>query len=573
MRLTIKLKLAAVFVLVFGLFAASVIVAILAIDDGQKRLGQLANRDLTELHLIEDIATTKLQVRTSVGEILVGLPNAPPNHMSDLQAKLASQIENVDRLLAEIKEIGRPSLVSDVERFEVLHAQAQSLSARVVAAELAGDGDTANTLFHGELGLNSREIRALLEDMRDTIRAEFDAAADAAEIANTEASRHLFILLGVSLVVGLIAASFIIRNISSGLASAVRLASSVSAGNLRDTAEIRTNDEFSDLLNALNQMIVRLRDTVGNVSVAVRNVAAGSSQMAATSEELSQGATEQAAATEEVASAITQMSANITQSAENAQLTERIAQKSAEDARASGVAVSEAVKAMQSIAERIGIVQEIARQTDLLALNAAVEAARAGDHGRGFAVVAAEVRKLAERSQTAALEISVLSASTARSAASAGTMLTSLVPDIERTSTLVTEITTASRELANGSAQITISLQQLDKVTQENTSASEELSSAASELASQAEQLTDAIAFFKVAGDAETQAQDRSAHLGRTTPERQAALPRVQGRTDGTFASSRAGGAKGAEPDGGFAFDLGAGRDELDDRFKRRDAA
>ncbi|WP_231750158.1 methyl-accepting chemotaxis protein, partial [Blastomonas sp. CCH1-A6] len=141
-----------------------------------------------------------------------------------------------------------------------------------------------------------------------------------------------------------------------------------------------------------------------------------------------------------------EMAANIKQNADNAAQTEKIARQSAQDADVSGQAVNRAVGAMQMIAEKISIVQEIARQTDLLALNAAVEAARAGEHGRGFAVVASEVRKLAERSQGAAAEISQVSSETVKAAAEAGDMLGKLVPDIRRTAELVSEISAACRE-------------------------------------------------------------------------------------------------------------------------------
>ncbi len=180
-----------------------------------------------------------------------------------------------------------------------------------------------------------------------------------------------------------------------------------------------------------------------------------------------------------------EMAGNIKQNAESAGQTEKIARQSADDAKRSGEAVGKAVSAMQTIAEKILIVQEIARQTDLLALNAAVEAARAGEHGKGFAVVASEVRKLAERSQHAAQEISGLSGETVKAAQAAGEMLTRLVPDIQRTAELVADISVASREQNVGASQINQAIQQLDKVTQQNTSAAEELSSTAEELASQ----------------------------------------------------------------------------------------
>jgi methyl-accepting chemotaxis protein len=193
------------------------------------------------------------------------------------------------------------------------------------------------------------------------------------------------------------------------------------------------------------------------------------------------------------------MAANIKQNADNATQTEKIARQSSQDAEQSGAAVQKAVIAMRTIAEKIVIVQEIARQTDLLALNAAVEAARAGEHGRGFAVVAAEVRKLAERSQSAAAEISGMSSDTVSAATQAGEMLTKLVPDIRRTAELVAEISAACREQDIGAAQINEAIQQLDKVTQQNASASDQISSTSGQLASQAEELQHSIAFFRVA--------------------------------------------------------------------------
>jgi methyl-accepting chemotaxis protein len=193
-----------------------------------------------------------------------------------------------------------------------------------------------------------------------------------------------------------------------------------------------------------------------------------------------------------------EMAANIKQNADNAAQTEKIARQSSKDAEASGEAVNKAVNAMRTIAEKISIVQEIARQTDLLALNAAVEAARAGEHGRGFAVVASEVRKLAERSQLAAAEISGLSGETVKVATDAGEMLAKLVPDIRKTAELVAEISAACREQDIGASQINEAIQQLDKVTQQNAGASEEMSATSEELAAQAEELQASIAFFRV---------------------------------------------------------------------------
>ncbi len=172
------------------------------------------------------------------------------------------------------------------------------------------------------------------------------------------------------------------------------------------------------------------------------------------------------------------------------------------------------VQAMKQVAEKINIIEEIARKTDLLALNAAVEAARAGEHGKGFAVVASEVRKLAERSQTAAAEISRLTVDGVETAEGAGQLLAKLVPDIQKTAELVREIAAASAEQSTGAAQVNKAIQQLDQVIQQNSAASEEMASTAEELSSQAEVLQSTIAFFKI-GDTQ---QGRPMQSRRTAP-------------------------------------------------------
>ncbi|RPI76968.1 MAG: methyl-accepting chemotaxis protein [Desulfobacteraceae bacterium] len=287
-----------------------------------------------------------------------------------------------------------------------------------------------------------------------------------------------------------------LNNVIANLDSMAKTAEEIANGDL--TAKIKERSEKDTLGKALSNMVAKLQEVVGQVKIASDNVAAGSQQLSSGSEEMSQGATEQAAAAEEASSSMEEMGANIKQNADNALQTEKIAQKSAEDAKEGGAAVTETVRAMKQIAEKISIIEEIARQTDLLALNAAIEAARAGEHGKGFAVVASEVRKLAERSASAAGEISKLSATSVEIAEKAGQMLTKLVPDIQKTAELVQEIAAASNEQNTGAEQINRAIQQLDQVIQQNATASEEMSSTSEELASQAEELQATIGFFKI---------------------------------------------------------------------------
>lgn len=236
-----------------------------------------------------------------------------------------------------------------------------------------------------------------------------------------------------------------------------------------------------------------IRRIVTTIMTGAGNVASGSQQLSSTSEQVSSGASEQAAAAEEASSSMEEMTSTIRQNTDNASQTQGIAGKVAKDALVGGEAVNQTVKAMREISEKISIIEEISRQTNMLALNAAIEAARAGEHGKGFAVVADAVRKLAERSQAAAAEISNLSSSSMEIAENAGTLLNKIVPEIQKTSDLVREINAASEEQSIGAEQINQALQQLESVIQQNASAAEEMASTSEELAAQAEQLQETI--------------------------------------------------------------------------------
>ncbi|MEO3388740.1 methyl-accepting chemotaxis protein [Mesorhizobium sp. CAU 1741] len=379
-------------------------------------------------------------------------------------------------------------------------------------------------------------IEALV-DTRVQANKQRMVEADRATNAQYETTRAIVLTVtGIALVAGIAIALWIGLGINRGLTRVIGLAKAVSIGDLNQKVEVTTNDEIKDLVDNVNTMTANLRDTaeisakisegdltvqpkplsdkdtlgqalesmverlrsvVGDAAAASENVSGGSQELSSSSEQLSQGSTEQASAAEEASSSMEQMAANIKQNADNAAQTEKMARQSSKDAEASGEAVGKAVDAMRTIADKISIVQEIARQTDLLALNAAVEAARAGEHGKGFAVVASEVRKLAERSQTAATEIGELSGDSVAVATEAGEMLTRLVPDIRKTAELVSEISAACREQDIGSSQINEAIQQLDQVTQQNAGASEEMSATSEELAAQAEELQASIAFFR----------------------------------------------------------------------------
>ncbi len=376
--------------------------------------------------------------------------------------------------------------------FDQAIGEAQKATALFADAEKLAMVDV-RVLQDEALGILSK-IVAMNIEMSDQSVRDGDAASTAAK-----ASVVIGIVLGIALAIVL--AFLISRMIAGGINRGVSFARELSNGNLTASIEgqyIKRKDEIGKLAEALTDMVERLKEVIGSVMTAAQNVSSGSQQLNSTAQEMSQGATEQASAAEEVSSSMEQMSANIQQNTDNAGATEKISSKSANDARESGSAVSEAVKAMKVIAEKISIIQEIARQTNLLALNAAIEAARAGEHGKGFAVVASEVRKLAERSQTAAGEITELAKGSVDVAEKAGSMLEQLVPDIQKTADLVQEIAASSVEQNGGVGQINKAIQQLDQVIQQNAGAAEEMASTAEELSSQAEQLQASIEFFHI---------------------------------------------------------------------------
>ncbi len=279
------------------------------------------------------------------------------------------------------------------------------------------------------------------------------------------------------------------------------LAKEIGAGNL--TVMVSERSSQDELMRALSFMVRSLGSSINHVKQSAHAVAMGSRDLNSAAKQVSSGTVEQAESARSASSAIGTMVVNIKQNSDNASQTERIAQKSSEDARDGGKAIEETVSAMKDIANKISIIEEIARQTNLLALNAAIEAARAGEHGKGFAVVASEVRKLAERSQLAAAEISQLSASSMDVAERAGSMFFKMVPDIERTSDLVKEISTASASQNRGAEEVSVAITSLGGIIQATAATAEGMASTAENMAQQASNLQSVVAQFttKEGGD------------------------------------------------------------------------
>ncbi len=344
------------------------------------------------------------------------------------------------------------------------------------------------------------------------------------------------------------------------------LAEAMAAGDLHVSVKERSNQDR--LMQALNAMSRKLNEIVVGVKEAAQNVASGSQAMSSNSEEMSQGATEQAASAEEASAFMEQMAANIRQNSDNAMQTEKIAIKAAADARESGEAMVEVIVSMHAIVKKVSIIEEIARQTNMLSLNATIEAAKAQDYGKGFGVVASEVRSLAERAQSAAVEINTVAGEGIAITERAGNLLSNLVPDIQRTAELVQEISAAGNEQNTGANQINRTIQQLDTVIQQNASSSEEMAATAEELAAQAEQLQSMMAFFNTIGREAAPGTRRATLKGAPQTPR---MPQASGPKPVQPPTGRP--PKPSQDNSGIAINLrppvSAPGDELDDGFER----
>jgi methyl-accepting chemotaxis protein len=509
-----------------------------------------------------------LQVlRAEKNMLLAEAPDQVAKYDAEELAARAQFVAHMDKVLAIASEEGKKRfapVASAWQRWVVAQDRVRELVRAGQLAEAKALHMTQGRMATGEIGKALTEVidynNLLVKQTREQTAEQHDTM------------QQLLLIAGaLVLLIGTAAGVWISTSISRGLSRAGTLANAVASGDLSQKVVVRSNDEIKDLVDALNTMTDKLRGIVGETLNAAENVSSGSQELSAGAEELSAGATEQAAAAEEASSSMEQMAANIKQNADNAAQTEKIARKSSADAQVSGDAVNRAVQAMQTIAEKITFVQEIARQTDLLALNAAVEAARAGEHGKGFAVVASEVRKLAERSQAAAAEIGALSGQTVTVAREAGEMLAKLVPDIKKTAELVEEISAACREQDVGAAQVNQAIQQLDKVIQQNAGAAEQMSATSEELAAQAEQLQSSIAFFRVDDHGAAPVKAAAVHLSTQA----ARLPKVtspslQPHAAARKAASPARMARAGDANGkGFKLDLAGGADAHDAEFER----
>jgi methyl-accepting chemotaxis protein len=453
---------------------------------------------------VEWLNDTRNQERAIEADLFDYMITTDDNENKRLDGDIGQRMKTVDE---DIALYGKTKLDPfAIDGLKTLHAALEKYSAALAPVRvLAGQNKNveAYALFNAQARKTGEEIHTELKALVDYHSKAADTADkdNQARFAGAVTTFIAFAIGSILLVVllGLVIA----RSVSGGIVAATAHAQTIAGGDLSievPDSFLARGDEIGTLAHAFKDMTANLVKTVRDIQAVAGSVSQGSEQISQTAEEMSQGATEQAANAEEVSSSVEEMAAAIKQNADNALATESLAIKTAKDAEEGGASVKVAVDAMKEITGKIGIIEEIARQTNLLALNAAIEAARAGETGKGFAVVASEVRKLAERSQEAASEITTLSATTMTDASAASRTIQNVAPDIQKTTGLVQEIAAASREQNVGIDQIGKAVSQLDTVIQQNASSSEELASMAEELSGQATRLVQAIGSFRLPG-------------------------------------------------------------------------
>ncbi len=445
-----------------------------------------------------------------------GLPRVSKDiiqkNLLEVENQLQSYIITEEEAYLKLFEQHRDVVASDLRRYranvgirnaydEWRAEYAEKLVALIKEESVITDMDELYAEFE------KKEGKQYIDKIREVIAAfakvEYDLLSERLQNQESTANNTKTILLAstmLAIIIGVFAVFYIIKSVMEKLggepAEVAGVVSKVADGVL--SIQFDKNKTYKGLYKSMIEMIENLRNTVLRVSDSANSISEASKQMSSSAQEMSIGASDQASSSEEVSASMEEMTANIQQNASSALEAEKIAIEAVQDVQKGKSAVDQTVDSMKEIAERVTVIGEFARKTNILALNAAVEAARAGEAGKGFAVVAAEVRRLAENSQSSAVAIDDLCKTSVGVADEAGQLFEKLMPGIQKTAQIVKQITQASEEQNSGAEQINSAIQQLNNITQQNAASSQQTASSSRELSMQADTLRNAIEYFDI---------------------------------------------------------------------------